>query len=194
LSSGFGRRHEIVGKLAAAGGAPISSAMVEVAATPASAGAATAAMTSVHTDGEGRFVLTLPPGVSSRTLRFAYRSHIGDAAPAATATLTLSVRAGLTLSISPRTASVGRSIYFKGRLLGGPVPRTGKLLVLEARAPGGRWIEFDDVRTNARGVYRASYRFKFSGPASYQFRVLSEPESDYPYAQGASNTVAVSER
>jgi hypothetical protein len=66
--------------------------------------------------------------------------------------------------------------------------------VLEARAPGGRWIEFDDVRTGPRGVFHAGYRFKFPGPAHYQFRVLSEPESDYPYAQGASDVVAVTER
>ncbi len=193
LSSDFGRRHEIVGELAAPGGAPISGAMVEVAATPASAGAPTAAVASVHTGADGRFLLVLPAGVSSRTLRFVYRSHVGNSAPAATATLTLSVRAGIMLSISPRSASVGRSIYFSGRLLGPPVPRAGKLLVLEARSHGGRWIEFDDVRTNARGVYRASYRFKFPGPARYQFRVLSESESDYPYSRGTSNTVDVSE-
>jgi len=148
----------------------------------------------VRTDAHGRFLLVLPARVSSRTFRFAYRSHLGEATPAAIATLTLTVRAGVTLSISPHTASVGRSIRFKGRLLGGPVPREGKQLVLEARAPGGRWIEFDDVRTNARGAFHATYRFKFPGPASYQFRVLSEPESDYPYAQGASNVVAVAER
>ena len=194
LSTRYGRRHDVVGKLAAPGGAPIGGAMIEVAAAPASVGGATAAVTTAHTDSQGRFLLVLPARLSSRTLRFAYRSHVRDAAPAATATLTLSVRAGVVLSISPRTASVGRSIRFEGRLLGGPVPRAGKLLVLEARAPGGRWIEFDDVRTNARGVYRASYRFKFPGPASYQFRVLSEPESDYPYAQGTSNTVNVAER
>jgi hypothetical protein len=150
-------------------------------------------MASIRTDSAGGFRLSLAGSVSSRTLQFVYRSHLGYSPPAASATLSLSVRAGLTLAISPRTVSVGHSIYFRGRLLGGPVPREGKQLVLEARAPRGRWIEFDDVRTSGDGRYRASYRFKFPGPANYQFRVVSEPESDYPYAQGSSNTVEVTE-
>ena len=66
--------------------------------------------------------------------------------------------------------------------------------MLEARSPGGPWIEFQDVRTGRRGRFHASYRFKFPGPARYQFRVISEPESDYPYAQGSSNLVKVFER
>ena len=74
------------------------------------------------------------------------------------------------------------------------MPPVGKQLVLEARSPGGPWIEFQVIRTNARGRFRASYRFKFPGPADYQFRAVSEPESDYPYATGASNVVAVHER
>jgi hypothetical protein len=127
-------------------------------------------------------------------LRFAYRSHLGDSPPVATSTLTLRVRAGVALAVAPRTASVGRSIFFRGRLLGGPIPRGGKQLVLEARSPGSPWIEFKVVRANARGRFRAGYRFKFAGPADYQFRVVSEAESDYPFAAGASNVVRVSER
>ena len=114
--------------------------------------------------------------------------------PAATRTLTLSVHAGIALSISPRSASVGRSIFFRGRLLGGPIPRGGKAVVLEARSPGSPWIEFRVVRTDPRGRYHSAYRFKFPGPVRYQFRVLSEPESDYPFAAGASNVVGVWER
>ena len=91
-------------------------------------------------------------------------------------------------------ASVGHSIHFRGRLLGGPIPRGGKQLVLEARSPGGSWIEFNVIRADAHGRYRASYRFKFPGPARYQFRVLSEAEADYPFAAGASNVVRVYER
>jgi hypothetical protein len=136
----------------------------------------------------------LPAGVSSRALRFAYRSNLGEVPPVATRTLTLSVHAGVLLRISPRTTSAGGSIFFSGRLRGGPIPRGGKQLVLEARSPGSGWLEFRVIRTNARGAYRASYRFQFPGPAAYQFRVVSEPESDYPFARGASNVVGVFER
>jgi len=194
VTSRYGRAPTVVGRLTAPGGGPISGALIDVSATPAFQGSRPVAMASPRTGPDGRFSVRVGGGASSSTLRLAYRSHLGDSPPVATSTLILRVRAGVALEVAPRTASVGRSIFFRGRLLGGPVPREGKQLVLEARSPGSPWIEFDVVRTNARGRYRASYRFKFPGPAAYQFRVLSEPESDYPFAAGSSNVVGVRER
>jgi hypothetical protein len=194
LTSGYGRGRTIDGRLTAPGAVPIVGAQIDVLVTPGYTGARTVRMASPRTRQDGRFSIALPRGASSLTLRLAYRSHVGDAVAAATRTLALRVKAGIALSIAPRTASVGRSIFFRGRLLGGPIPRGGKQLVLEARSPGGPWIEFDVVRSDRRGRYHASYRFKFAGPADYQFRVRSEAESDYPFAAGASNAVGVYER
>jgi hypothetical protein len=193
LTTGYGRAETIAGRLTGPGGVPIVGARIAVLATPAYAGARAAAMASPTTNADGRFSVRLPAGLSSRSLRFEY-SNTMDAAPTVSKTLTLSVRAGVTLSIAPRVTSVGRSIYFSGRLRGGPVPSTGKLLVLEARSPGGAWLEFDVVRSDARGRYHASYRFKFPGPANYQFRVVCEAEADYPFATGSSQVVGVFER
>jgi hypothetical protein len=151
-------------------------------------------MASPRTDVDGRFSVSVPAGASSRTLRFAYRAHLDDARPAATGALRLVTPAGIALHVSPHTAGAGSSIFFRGRLRGGPIPRGGKQLVLEARSPGSPWIQFKVVRTDARGRYRASYRFKFPGPADYSFRVRSEAESDYPFAAGSSNVVGVHER
>jgi hypothetical protein len=194
LTSRYGRAQTIAGRLTGPGGVPIGGAQIDLVATPAYAGAHTVTMPSPLTGADGSFTVRLPGGVSSRSLRFAYRAHIGDALPVATRTLSLSVTAAIALSITPRAASVGRSIHFRGRLLGGPIPRGGKQLVLEARSRGGSWIEFNVIRADVRGRYRASYRFKFPGPARYQFRVLSEAEADYPFAAGASNVVRVYER
>jgi hypothetical protein len=107
-----------------------------------------------------------------RAYRFAYRSHVDDTVPVATATLTLRVHAGIVLRIAPHVTSVGRTIHFSGALHGAPVPPGGKQLVLEASS-GGEWIQFDTLTTSARGRYHASYRFKFPGPVAYRFRVLS---------------------
>lgn len=194
FTTGYARAHTLTGRLTALGGTPISGASVDIRATPAYAGASTSAMPSPRTDANGRFGVRIPAGTSSRTLRVAYRAHLGDALPVATRTLRLSVRAGIALSVSPRTASVGSAIRFHGRLRGGPIPRGGKQLVLEARSPGSAWIEFKVVHTDARGRYGASYRFKFPGPADYRFRVRSEAESDFPFAAGSSNVVGVHER
>jgi hypothetical protein len=193
ITSGYGRVQTVVGQLTGAGGAPISGALIDVSETPSFQGSKPVAMASPRTGTDGRFSVRVGRGASSSTLRFAYRSHLGDSPPVAASALSLRVRAGISLEVAPRTASVGRSIFFRGRLLGGPIPRGGKQLVLEARSPGSPWIEFNVVRANARGRYRASYRFKFPGPNVYQFRVRSEAESDYPFAAGSSNVVRVRE-
>jgi hypothetical protein len=194
VTTGYARPQILTGLLTAPGGAPIGGALLDLRASPSYAGAKPVAMASPRTDPSGRFSVRIASGTSSRTLRIAYRAHIGDALPVATRTLRLNVRAGIGLRVSPHTASVGSGIRFEGRLRGGPIPQGGKQLVLEARSPGSAWIEFKVVRTDARGRFHASYRFKFPGPAAYRFRVRSEVESDFPFAAGASNVVAVHER
>jgi hypothetical protein len=192
LTTPFGRAQTIVGRLTRPSGAPIPGATIGVLTTPAYQGAAPLSMTGPQTGPEGSFSMRLPRGISSRTLCLAYRPPEG--APTVTRTLQLSVRAAIALSVSPRTTSVGHQIFFHGRLLGGPIPRAGKQVVLEAHSPGGAWIEFKVIRAGPRGRFHAAYRFVFPGPADYKFRAVSEPESDYPFATGASNVVRVHER
>ena len=194
LTSAYGRRQTIVGRLTGSGGAPIAGAQVELVGMPSSGVGAAVALASPRTQADGRFSVSLPGGMSSRKLCLAYRGAGSGATPALTRTLTLRVHAGIALRVSPRTASVGRSIFFRGRLLGRPIPAGGKQLVLEARSPGSGWLEFKVVRTDARGRYHAAYRFKFAGPADYSFRVRSEAELDYPFAAGSSNVARVHER
>jgi hypothetical protein len=193
LASVYGHAETIAGRLTGADGVPIGAAQVNVLSTSDYVGARAAVMASVRTDADGRFSLRVPADSASRTLSFQYSDQL-DAPPVVTKTLVLSVRAGVGLRVVPRTASIGSSIYFSGRLRGGPIPRGGKLLVLEARSLGGAWLEFDVIRSDPRGRFHASYRFKFAGPARYQFRVLCEAEADYPYTTGASNVVRVFER
>jgi hypothetical protein len=194
LMTGFGRAQTLTGRLTGPGGVPIAGAAIDLSATPSYAGARALQIRSLQTGPDGRFSLRIAGGGSSRSLRFAYRAHVGDIAAVATRTLTLKVRVGMALSVSPQATSVGHTIFFHGLLRGAPIPNGGKQLVLEARSPGSPWIEFKVVRTDAHGRYRASYRFKFPGPAHYRFRARSEPESDFPFAGGSSNVVAVRER
>ena len=193
-TSGYGAADRITGRLSAPGGTPISGASLDVFQTPADQGAqARLSDTGVRTGPTGEWTLTLPRDVSSSTLRFVYNSHLDDTIPAATATLTLRVHAGIALRITPPITNVGRKIVFSGMLHGAPIPKGGKQLVLEASS-GREWIQFDTISTDAKGRYRASYRFKFPGPASYRFRVLSRYEADFPFLDGASNIVGVHER
>ncbi|HSZ70463.1 MAG TPA: hypothetical protein VK756_08875 [Solirubrobacteraceae bacterium] len=196
LGAAYGAAPTVEGRLTAPGGTPIAGAQIEVSELPAYAGAPAHALPTPRTGPAGRWSLALPREISSGVLRFAYRSRLGASLPIATRTLTLSVRAGVALGIAPRVASADGEIRFAGQLLGAPIPTGGKQLVLEARSPGGRWVEFHVIRAAASGGghFHYAYRFHLPGPVRYQFRVLSEAEADYPFAAGSSNVVVVYER
>jgi hypothetical protein len=191
-TSRYGKRERVTGRLTTATGQAIAGAWIGVDETPTAEGASTAGLKGARTDARGTWTLALPRRVPSSSLRFTYRSHLGDAAPIATATLTLRVHAGVALRIKPHLTSVGHRVFFKGRVHG-PIPTGGKQLLLEASS-GGKWIQFHALRTDARGRYHASYRFRFPGPVTYRFRAISPYEADFPFLGGMSNVVAVHER
>jgi hypothetical protein len=194
LSGRYGAARAVEGRLTGPEGHPIADAQIEADVLPSYAGGHARALPAARTAADGSWSLDLPRDTPSCALRLAYRSHLGDAIPAATRTLTLSVHAGLVLHISPRVTGAQGTIFFSGRLLGGPLPAGGKQLVLEASSPGGRWIEFHVIRAGGGGRFRSSYRFRLPGPALYRFRVVSEYEADFPFAAGSSNVVRVFER
>ncbi len=96
LGSGYGHAETILGRLTGPDGIPIVAAQVTVFSRAEYAGAQTAAMTGVRTDSNGRFTLRLPSDSASRTLSFEYSARFGSP-PVVTKTLTLSVRAGVSL-------------------------------------------------------------------------------------------------
>jgi hypothetical protein len=194
VACAYGREPTISGRLTGPGGTPIGNAQIDLSEIPAYTGAQSIVLAGPHTGANGTFTVRLPHSVASGQLTLGYRAHLDAEPPAAARTLDLTARAGITLKIAPRTTSVGHTIRFTGLLHGAPVPPQGKQLVLEARSPGSAWIQFDVIRTSAKGRFHASYRFKFPGPIPYRFRVVSNEEADFPYASGASNTVGVYER
>ncbi|HEX4435942.1 MAG TPA: hypothetical protein VH061_04025 [Solirubrobacteraceae bacterium] len=194
LTGAFGRGQTITGRLLAPGGVAISGAQIAVSAVPSYAGASSSTMRGAVTATDGSFVLKLPPRLSSRTIELSYTAHADESRPVSSRTLKLAVKAPVSVKITPRTASSEGTIRFRGRLLAGPVPRGGKPVILEARSGRSSWIEFHVIRTDRRGRFSSSYRFKFPGPAVYQFRVLCEQEADYPYVAGSSRVLTVSER
>jgi hypothetical protein len=193
LTSRYGRAHEIAGKLRSAAGVPIAGALIQASQTPASLGASASSLASTHTGSNGSFTLRVPANSSSAQIELAYRSHLGDAQPAATRTLTLHVPASLSLQISPHVVSVEHTIVLRGRLAGS-LPPTGKQVTFEARSPGGPWIEFHNAIVGPDGRFLTTHRFTYPGPVSYQFRVVCKREADFPFLSGASNVVHVQER
>jgi hypothetical protein len=195
LVSEFGRSHAVRGRLRAQDGAPIANAVIDVVSKTTAVNARELAKRNgPRTASDGSWRLVLPRDVSSRDLTFRYRSHVSDTIPTATAAVRLRVRAGLRLAIHPRHVGRGQAIRFAGRLLGAPLPRGGKQIVLMARASRGAWVRFNVIRTDRQGRFRTTYRFQQPGAATYRFRALSLAEAAYPYAAGGSNVVRVRKR
>ena len=129
---------------------------------------------------------------TSRQVVVTYRSHAGDATPAAAAELSLHVAAAVRLSVRPRHVRNGQAIRFTGSLISRPAPPRGKLIEMQVRV-GRTWKTFATVRARGpRGVFRFRYRFlRTYVPIVYRFRALSRVEDAYPYASGASRVVKV---
>jgi hypothetical protein len=140
---------------------------------------------------DGSFSVRLPPRMASRRIRVGYRSHVGDGAAAASTDLRLKVKAAIDLAISPRVVANRHAITFRGRLLGRPIPRSGKLLEVQVRFPSG-WRTFATVRAGRTGSFKYRYRFlRSSRPVTYVFRIRSRRESAYPYETSTSRERSV---
>lgn len=129
----------------------------------------------------GHFRLRLHRG-TSRQIRLAFCEPGGGAMKA----LRLEVRASSSITASKRTVRNGQSVMFRGRLTGRPVPRTGKLVEVQAFFRG-HWRTFSTTRTDRKGRWRFRYRFDGTrGRVRYRFRVFIPTETGYPYQSGAS--------
>ena len=138
---------------------------------------------------DGRFRFRLRPG-KNRIIHAGYRPSADSVDLACSRNVRLNVRAGLTLRATRRVPRGGR-VRFRGRLLGKPIPRVGKLIDLQA-FDGGRWRTFETTRANRTGRYRASYRFvRTARPRTFRFRARARREARYPYALGTSRVVRV---
>jgi hypothetical protein len=147
------------------------------------------ALGEVTTDGKGRYSFRVRPG-KNRLIHAGYRAP-GAAQLSCSRIVRLNVRAGLTLKARPKRVRAGHSVRFRGRLLGHPIPKVGKLIDLQA-FDGGRWRTFDTVRANRKGRYHARYRFRHTFRSrTFRFRARARREARYPYALGTSKVVRV---
>jgi hypothetical protein len=174
------------GQLLTAAGQPIRDAFVRVTITRDARNSPPFERESLTTNSEGRFRWRMPKGSSSRRIQLAYYQRVRDDQPVVVKTLRLQVAAGVTLRLSRTTALRGQSVRLRGTLRGRPLPKGGKVVELQARDPGGRWITFRTVRANGKGAFSSRYRFRNPGPARFQMRARVRRSGDYPYATGTS--------
>lgn len=145
------------------------------------------------TDGSGRFELRLPPG-TSRHLTVAFHGG-GGLAPAPRRSLTLRVRAGVSLTAEPTSLRTGESVRLRGRVRLGPahVSGRGKLIAIQyLERATKRWRPALVVRTDAKGRFDTSYRFRYvTGIARIRLRATAPAEGGWPFARGSSSPVTI---
>jgi hypothetical protein len=193
LTGRFGDPETIAGRLTGRAGEAIADAEIAVSLRRRYGGAPTVALSDVRTDRQGRFTVHVSRGSSSEQLSLTYSPTLGGV-PVASKSLSLLVPAGVLLHVTPRSVAVGQTIELAGRVLGGPIPSGGKQVVLEARSIHTRWLQFLVLRTDRRGRFRGSHRFRLPGPVRYWFRAICPQEADFPYATGSSRSMSVWEQ
>jgi hypothetical protein len=190
--SRYGHTILLRGRLTSPGGNPLAGRDLEVLEQTHLPAAPWRPIATLHTSKTGRFTFRALRG-PSRTLRFRF-----DGTPTIrgrTAEVRLGVRAATTMTVSRHRVVNGEGVTFRGRLRGRPVPASGKLIELQARARG-RWLTFGTTHAHA-GTGRWSFPYRFSatrGNVHYRFRVRVPKEAGYPYEMGTSRSVEVSVR
>jgi hypothetical protein len=84
----------------------------------------------------------------------------------------------------------GAAVTYRGTVLSGPMPRGGKLVILQGRVKGKAWQTFASRRARAGGRFSGKYRLKLRVPGrKLQFRARVVAESGFPYLAGVSRAV-----
>ena len=193
ITVGYGRSALLRGRLRATDGRPVAGATLQVASRVLAGNRGFRVIEGAHpvTRADGRFSYRVPKG-ASRQVRIAYRAYARDGGFAAQRLFSMRTRAGVRVRVSPRRVRGGGAIRIGGNLRGGPKPRAGVLVVLQAREDG-RWRSFRTIRTQRKGGrFATRYRFMRTGRAkTFRIRALVRKQIGYAYSTGASNGVRV---
>lgn len=170
------------GRLLSASGTPVAGARVCVATHVPIPGAMERVAATPTTAPDGRFSAELARG-PNRQVRIAYW---WSSANAAERRLSLRAHAHPRLHVRPRhPLHNGKAARFAVEL-NGPAAE-GRWVKLQARS-GHHWVEVRNGRTNAKGTYRARYRFHATtGRRRYKFRAVVPSQQGYPYERGRSH-------
>jgi len=176
LTVPYGRRVFLNGRLMSASRRGLGRARVDILERHARSGAREHARGSIRTRPDGSFSYALHRFGPSRAVRLAYRPR---PAVETSRTLRLRVRAASSLEASLN----GTVVRFAGQVLSRPLPKGGKRVLLQGKAPGYTWATFASVRTAPSGRFSGRYRLPVRRPGvKLQIRVVVPTEKSYPYA------------
>ncbi len=190
----YGRGTWFAGRALAGRRTPLGGVPIRVIERFAAGAAPRERVSTVRTDGNGRFGIRLAPGPS--------REVLATVAPTTTTReansrpLSLSVHSHVVLHVSASVAKIGGSpLVFRGKVAseGAAMPEDGKVVQLQFRLPGLPWSDFRSVRSGPNGRFRYAYRFSDddSRGVRFQFRAYAPAQASWPFEPAGSLPVSV---
>lgn len=191
----YGRGIWFGGRLQTGRRTPLAGATVRVVESFPAGARPAQRVTTVSSDGDGRFGLRLAPGPTRQVSAQAIPTAISRGA--SSQSLTVAVHSRVVLRTSSPVARVGgRPIVLSGQVAhrGASLPADGKAVQLQFRLPGLPWREFRTVRSDRSGRFRYAYRFSDddSRGVRFQFRAYAPAQAGWPFEPAGSLPVAVS--
>jgi len=193
LTVPFGAGAILSGRLIAADGAGLAARTLRVVSRPSRGALRKVGAEKIETSAHGVFEMRLGPG-TSRRISVSFGGDDGFER-AERHRLTLRVRSGVELRVSPLQVRTGAKASFSGRVrsAGASLPRRGKLVAIQYyESAAGRWRPVLVTRSDHAGRFRATYRFRYiSGSARIRIRAVALAEERWPYAPGISRPLVV---
>ena len=184
LRVAYSRRVKVRGAVTNASGQPVARAAIGLVETVAGHEPSVTRLVA-HTGEDGRFVLQLADRRRSRAVRVQYLAP-GSDAPVVSPILKVKVRAAAHLNVSLR----GVRVRYQGRVLSGPVPRGGVVVVMQGRRERGTWQPFAYRKVPRSGTFQGTYRLRVHRPGvKLEFRAIVPRTTGFSYETGTSRTV-----
>jgi hypothetical protein len=185
LTTHFGRRLAVRGELLTSAGQPVAGALICIGARDSRGQGPLKPYEWVQTDADGAFSSKVPAGPSRRI----FAIHPTPAG-AAVASLTVRVRAAVTLHPSSHRLRNGDVLHLGGRIRGGPFRRP-PLVEMQAWR-GTYWQTFGTIRPHRNGSFSFPYRFtRTAGLQRYRLRAHVAGQPGFPYVGGSSSGVVI---
>jgi len=188
----FGSPVTVRGQLIDSQGQPLAGQTMSILTAPDNGSNAFTATATVVTGANGRWSATLPAGPS----RIIEASYAGSATVLpASARVTVIVPAKIEIThVTPDRTPWGGRVRITGRVLGGYIPASSKLLRLDlgiVGIPGLSKIQ-GIPSVSPDGTFTTTYRFaRYQGVVRFWLQVSSLAEADFPFAPARSRRVIV---
>ena len=188
----FGRPVRVHGLLMSSAGLPLAGQPVAVMTAPDNGSDAFTEAAAVTTGPNGRWSATLPPG-PSRIIEASYAGSPTVLPATGSATVVTPAKIELT-RVTPNRTPWGSTVRITGRVLGGYIPATSKLLRLDLGVVGIPGLSKIQGIPNVSpdGRFTTTYTFAHaSGVVRFWLMVSSLREADFPFAPAHSRRVVV---